>query len=376
MCCWGHLLSRAGKAHVPSSVTANLASLGRQCHARKLSLLSYDLREREFVACAPCSDSVLLTTLATAAVLHSLEGAVESQVAQALCLSEKDSTEVWCDTGLPVGLRPLVLGYDHLTDLPWPEGLSPEQLIASTRVQTRRADESERAQMRCKLMSLFSIGPGAKLESADEEPDLDEDDEEEGDLEDEILNRAIPPQTFLEELAQQLGLHPISIYWLLQEGIEREGWRCLPEEQRLTEDRFTVTVLRLLGHRWPKQLRAGEALPHWADQDGVIPVTSGGETPLIERVRERLAEESAGGNLAPMEREFEEIVGVSLQQWLSGPFFERHISQFKKRPIAWQLETDVRGQMSEVRGQREGQGEEGRESRAGVFVPRVLSQVG
>jgi hypothetical protein len=60
---------------------------------------------------------------------------------------------------------------------------------------------------------------------------------------------------------------------------------------------------------------------------------------MIERVRERLAEDFPGGNAAVLEREFEEIVGVSPEQWLAGPFFERHISQFKKRPIAWQLET-------------------------------------
>jgi hypothetical protein len=112
------------------------------------------------------------------------------------------------------------------------------------------------------------------------------------------------------------------------------------EDQRLTEDRFTVLVLRFLGHRWPKQIEAAEMLPAWADQDGVIPLTSGGgETPFNERMRERMAEDVPGENVAAMERQFEEIVGVSLEQWLAGPFFERHISQFKKRPIAWQLET-------------------------------------
>ena len=30
---------------------------------------------------------------------------------------------------------------------------------------------------------------------------------------------------------------------------------------------------------------------------------------------------------------------MSLGRWLAGPLFVRHISQFKKRPIAWQIET-------------------------------------
>jgi hypothetical protein len=303
-----------------------------------LSLISSDLHEREFIGCGPVSISGQLTTLATAAVLHSLEGAVESQVSQLLALSEKDAAAVISDTGYPAGLNPLLTGYDRLVDLPWPQGISPEHLISSARVQTKNADDSEMALMRSRLRSLYSNGPGAKQEDVEEEADLvtDEDEEEES----ELANLPIPSQTFLEELALQLGLHPISTYWLLKEGIERENWRCPPEERRLTEDRFSALLLRLLGHRWPKQLEANEALPVWADQDGVIPLTSGGgETPLLDRVSERLSEEFPAGNVAALKREFEEAVGVDLEQWSFGPFFERHISQFKKRPIAWQLET-------------------------------------
>ena len=40
-----------------------------------------------------------------------------------------------------------------------------------------------------------------------------------------------------------------------------------------------------------------------------------------------------------VKREFAEIVGQSLDEWLAGPFFTRHISQFRKRPIAWQIES-------------------------------------
>ncbi|MEI6045119.1 MAG: hypothetical protein WCS37_12280, partial [Chloroflexota bacterium] len=121
---------------------------------------------------------------------------------------------------------------------------------------------------------------------------------------------------------------------------EQEGWRCLPEERRFTEDTFTVMVLRLLGHRWPKQIEAGEPVPEWADADGIIPFTPGcGEPTLLERVHQRIAAEFPGGNVSAIEREFEALMGVSLEKWLSGPFFKKHISQFKKRPIAWQLES-------------------------------------
>ena len=150
----------------------------------------------------------------------------------------------------------------------------------------------------------------------------------------------IPAETFLEELSQKMEIHPISIYWLLKEGIEQEGWRCIPEEKRFTEDRFTVIILRLLGHRWPKQIEAGEAVPEWADKDGIIPLTEGtDETTLLQRVRERISVEFEGGDVTSIEREFSEIMGITLEKWLEGEFFKHHIKQFKKRPVAWQIQS-------------------------------------
>ena len=44
-----------------------------------------------------------------------------------------------------------------------------------------------------------------------------------------------------------------------------------------------------------------------------------------------------------IEKEFEKVIGISLERWLSGEFFKHHISQFKKRPIAWQLSSNPSG---------------------------------
>ncbi len=245
------------------------------------------------------------------------------------------------EVGTAAGLFPLLAGYEALppffAGLP---GLPCEALSSLERHERRSLLPAHLAQLKRRLRELYEAGPGSS--SIRDEADGAE--EENDEVEEPIAVSArvpIPAETFIEELSQKLEVHPISVYWLIEEGAECEGWRCLSEERRLTEDRFTVTVLRMLGHRWPKQLEVGELLPTWVDQDGVIPLTSGGsETPLIERARELLAESSLGRNVAALEGEFEEIVGSSLEQWLSGPFFERHVSQFKKRPIAWQVETE------------------------------------
>ena len=149
-----------------------------------------------------------------------------------------------------------------------------------------------------------------------------------------------PKETIIESISSVIRIHPISVYWLLKEGIEQEGWRCIPEERRITTDRFTVMILRMLGHRWPKQIEAGEPVPDWADADGIIPLTSStGEATLLERVRMRIAAEFSGGSVAAIEREFEEVMGKSLEDWLHTEFFKHHTQQFKKRPVAWQVQS-------------------------------------
>ena len=56
-------------------------------------------------------------------------------------------------------------------------------------------------------------------------------------------------------------------------------------------------------------------------------------------MRERLAEDFGSDRVHAIEREFREIAGKSLGEWLAVEFFRRHISQFKKRPIAWQIQS-------------------------------------
>lgn len=115
--------------------------------------------------------------------------------------------------------------------------------------------------------------------------------------------------------------------------------------QDSVQDLATTIVLRLLGYRWPEQIKVEESTPAWVDKDGIIPISSGGhgEVTLYDRVRERVANEFSNGNTSAIEREFADTLGEPLAEWLSGYFCVRHVSQFKKRPIAWQLETTASG---------------------------------
>ncbi len=273
-------------------------------------------------------------------IMHSmlillLESTLEEYVASCYRLSDNTIKLILSETGTPAGWHPLIAIYDTLP--PLPDGLPeiPQEVLDYLAEHERRVlSPEDLTTLKANLRTLYEAGPGAKIDIEVAKTPGEEE---------EIISGAyipIPAETFLEELSQKLQIHPISVYWLLTEGIEQEGWRCIPEEQRITADRFTVMILRMLGHRWPKQIEAGEPVPDWADAGGIIPLTSGtGEATLLERVRVRIAEEFPDGSVTAIEREFEEVMGKSLEDWLNTEFFKHHTKQFKRRPIAWQVQS-------------------------------------
>lgn len=273
--------------------------------------------------------------IALTSYLHLLEGYCEIITHEAFSLKDKDISSIFSETGTPASFFPLITGYDTLP--PYPDDLPslPAEVIDYLAGHERIAPSpDELIRIRTHIRQLYEAGPGVTVE-AEEEPAVGDADKETVVIGSRI---PIPPETFLEEISQKMEIHPITIYHLLQEGIEQEGWRCLPEERRMLADRYTVLALRLLGHRWPKQVEAGEPVPAWADTDGIIPLVAGSaESTLLDRVRERLVAD--GEDLPESERYFEEVMGQSLEEWLAIAFFKHHVRQFKKRPVAWQLQS-------------------------------------
>src|SRR5712691_7618475 len=97
---------------------------------------------------------------------------------------------------------------------------------------------------------------------------------------------------------------------------------------------MTVAVLRLIGHRWPHPVESGEAAADSADPEGIIPFTPlANESTLFERVQQRLRADEIDAS------DFAELMGKPLDAWLATDFFKHHTKQFKKRPIAWQLQS-------------------------------------
>jgi len=218
---------------------------------------------------------------------------------------------------------------------------------------------TELARLKARLRSLYEAGPGAKDDGADDEGDAGAGDDEEGESAVAGAHIPIPTESFLEALSVRMELHPISVYWLLEE-LRAEGARCKPEERRVLEDRLLVLALRLLGHRWPRELttdntdstdkpetdlsgiRGIRAIRgfEWADPDGIIPLVNlgTGEATLAARLRERLRDEDGETGAQRTEALLADLTGATrLEDWCARLFWPRHVKQFKSRPVAWHL---------------------------------------
>ena len=324
-------------------VAADLDRIGRVAVALKRKLVAGDILEDEFHPNAIPGDADVRSTSSdlhlTAAILHTVEAASELVCRKGMGLTQAELEELFEETGSPAGFAPLIEGLDDmppLEDLPLDasEVASTQRLVAQQLGETTRrcVGEAELADIYARLQSEYQ---------ADSLPESEDSARDEADVEAKLLSAQIliPTETRLEHLSRRLRIHPISVYWMLKEGIEKSGWRCLPDEARMLRDRMTVLVLQLLGHRWTRQLENDEAVPKWSDPDGIIPLGGGATAPtLLNRIRQRSIV-GAGGRASTIDVEFAELMGKPLEQWLATDFFRHHVSQFKQRPIAWQLQS-------------------------------------
>jgi len=308
----------------------------------KKSMLSLDILD-PFFQPSKCQLKSLLSLiqvrqcqdLSNGSVLATFEAFNEKCWHEHFGLSLQATEEIMRVTGRPAGWWPLLEGYDDIPDHLLKCSTSLRQSMSSviryTNSVTRLATDEKTIQ---NLQILFERSFPNSFEnelSANIQGETDNDDGRGAHI-------AVPAETLLDELSNRTKINPISLFWLLKEGIEKCGWRRRSDEQVIISDLITISVLLLLGHRWPKQIEVGQPVPEWADEDGLIPMTEGaGEGTLLERVRERIGEEFEGGEVASIEREFEEIMETPLARWLETVFFKHHASQFKRRPIAWQL---------------------------------------
>jgi len=97
------------------------------------------------------------------------------------------------------------------------------------------------------------------------------------------------------------------------------------EEALDTETKIKDHVARLVSFYIKKTLL--ESGP-----DGIVPLHQ-----LVEQLRKKLAEDFGEDQVDAKEKEIQEILGKSLEDWVATDYFDFHVNLYKRRPIFWQL---------------------------------------
>lgn len=212
--------------------------------------------------------------------------AIDRRLTAVLGLSATEAAAVAAELGGSPGDLPALAGYDLLPDGLTGDGLPPPAKVVS-------CSPDELAAYKNRLRLRYQAGP----------------------------DRGRTPEEFFGALVADIGLHPITVYEFLREGVECQGWRCPPLERELAVDFASATVLAVLGHAWPGQ----EAIA----APGLLPLAE------VRRELDRLFGRWA--DPASVAVDFATLTGLTLDRWLEQDFFKHHAAQFKRRPVVWHL---------------------------------------
>ena len=146
-------------------------------------------------------------------------------------------------------------------------------------------------------------------------------------------------QNSVEEALVCLRIHPARIHGLLVSNNAQQEiiGRATSSASDVAKSLVTAMVLHILGHSWrnvhfPKSQDPVQSV-------GIVPLTEiRSENSLAHRIGNLLTEYSSSPS-----SDFEQITGAPLWQWLTRGWFQEHVSQFRNRPVAWQLETRPSG---------------------------------
>jgi len=125
----------------------------------------------------------------------------------------------------------------------------------------------------------------------------------------------------LEEISIELEINPVSVAAMRKE-LELINPKDLKHE---VENLLTYFII--------EQLKK--------DNDGIVPISEETpEKPLVERLTQDLEDMFGEDHVSEILTEMRGILGMELDKWVSHQFFKKHMSQYKKRPIVWHLQSE------------------------------------
>ena len=212
--------------------------------------------------------------------LHTYEGLIDREIFDLYEIDGDDLKRILDEQGTPAGWYPLVESFELI-----PSDLLPEAKRALENHEHKAFSGDELNELTLRLQELYE-GKGKSI----------------------------------EEIAIALEIHPASVVALRQE-LDLVN----PAELKDEAENF-------LTHRILESLKA--------DSDGIIPLDETVvETNMLTRLRSALEDTFGTDDAFAIEDEMRDILGKPLEKWLATDFFKKHISQYKKRPIVWHVQS-------------------------------------
>jgi hypothetical protein len=122
----------------------------------------------------------------------------------------------------------------------------------------------------------------------------------------------------IEEIAVQMQINPVSVAAMRAE-LDIINSKDMKHE---VENLLTNFILEHLKN----------------DKDGIIPLyKDAAENTMEHRFVEDIEKMFGEDKVSEILNEIKQILEKDIEGWLSGDFFKKHVSQYKKRPIIWHI---------------------------------------
>jgi len=233
--------------------------------------------------------------------LCTYQGLIDKEVFKLYEIDGEDLMQILEEQGIPPAWYPILGSYAEI-----PEDMLPEakEFLLSGREQMLKDFKIEGFIPEKPSLPLGKLKERfKKLYLGEEKPDVKQ-----------------ATEDYIEDIAIDLGINPVSVLALRK------------EMDLVNSSDYKHEVENFLTYHLIEELKE--------DLDGIMPVASiPGHEAALDHLRKRIEMVFGEDKAYDIEQEMKEPLGKSLENWLQKDFFAKHIKQYKKRPIVWQIES-------------------------------------
>jgi len=326
------------KAPIPPQTDWNkIKTIGKMCLNYKKKLVALDIFERTFDPRGFLNVSRSFVNYYKykynyISILLVLEGILEKEIINSFNFDDDDAKSIIQETGVPSGWYPnIVKDFDNFLDYAYDvqkiisEYNELKPIYVTEEIKDRIIKNLDKTVNNKGKINLdyadFPLTKYFPFKNIDEIG----------------AYNSFPFESDFEEICSRVKINPLSAYSMILEGIMKDNWHWKSEEVSYLTNKISVLILLSLGHQFPSQKLINindKALKF----EEIVPIVSIlNYSTILDRLRDIC--KAYDIEYDALSEEFQSVVGKSLADWIIYDYFKFHLTQFKKRPIVWQLQS-------------------------------------